>query len=168
MKVSRFTRLASILAVAALVMSVLCFLPAKKVEAGTRGYDGAYIYEMLDDGTVSIYWYDSAQSGYEGYLLDLVVPSTLGGYKVTKIGPDVYNGLNIYKSVVIPEGITDEMIEEMAAVVHEKRLKRNDWVFDKEYGNPILAQEYAKLPEEEKEKDRVQVRQAIQKIKSRK
>ncbi len=60
------------------------------------------------------------------------------------------------------------MIEEMAAVVHEKRLKRNDWVFDKEYGNPILAQEYAKLPEEEKEKDRVQVRQAIQKIKSRK
>ena len=29
-----------------------------------------------------------------------------------------------------------------------------------------LAQEYAKLPEEEKEKDRVQVRQAIAKIKS--
>ena len=74
----------------------------------------------------------------------------------------------VFDKVVLWEEITDEMIEEMAAVVHEKRLKRNDWVFDKEYGNPILAQEYAKLPEEEKEKDRVQVRQAIQKIKSRK
>lgn len=74
----------------------------------------------------------------------------------------------VFDEVVSWEEITDEMIEEMAAVVHEKWLKRNDWVFDKEYGNPILAQKYAKLPEEEKEKDRVQVRQAIQKIKSRK
>ena len=58
------------------------------------------------------------------------------------------------------------MIEEMASVVHEKWLERNQWVFDAEYGDAILAQEYAKLPEEEKEKDRVQIRQAIAKIKS--
>ena len=74
----------------------------------------------------------------------------------------------VFDKVVKWEEITGEDIESMASVVHEKWLERNDWVFDKEYGNPILAQEYAKLPEEEKEKDRVQVRQAIQKIKSRK
>ena len=54
----------------------------------------------------------------------------------------------------------------MSKIVHEKWLERNQRVFDKEYGNPVLAQEYAKLPEEEKEKDRVQVRHAIAKIKS--
>lgn len=72
----------------------------------------------------------------------------------------------VFDSVVAWEEITDEMIEGMAAVVHEKWLQRNQWVFDKEYWNPTLAQEYVKLPEEEKEKDRVQVRQAIEKIKS--
>ena len=72
----------------------------------------------------------------------------------------------VFDSVVAWEEITDEMVEEMAAVVHKKWLERNQWVFDKEYWNPTLAQEYVKLPEEEKEKDRVQVRQAIEKIKS--
>lgn len=72
----------------------------------------------------------------------------------------------VFDYVIAWEEITDEMIEEMAAVVHEKRLERNTWVFDKDYGNPTLAQEYSKLPEEEKEKDRVQVRQAIAKIKA--
>lgn len=72
----------------------------------------------------------------------------------------------VFDKVISWEEITDEMIEEMASIVHEKWLERNSWVFDKEYGNPTLAQEYAKLPEEEKEKDRVQIRQAIAKIKS--
>ncbi len=58
------------------------------------------------------------------------------------------------------------MMEEMASIVHEKWLERNSWVYDKEYWNPTLAQEYSKLPEEEKEKDRVQIRQAIAKIKA--
>lgn len=72
----------------------------------------------------------------------------------------------VFDLVVKWEEITEEMIGEMATIVHEKWLERNQRVFDKEYGNPVLAQEYAKLPEEEKEKDRVQVRQAIAKIKS--
>ena len=71
----------------------------------------------------------------------------------------------VFDKVIDWVEITDEMIEEMSAVVHEKWLERNSWVFDKEYWNPILAQEYAKLPEEEKEKDRVQVKRAIEKIK---
>ena len=72
----------------------------------------------------------------------------------------------VFDKVGAWEEITEEMIDEMASVVHDEWLKRNDWVFDKEYWNPILAQKYQDLPEEEKEKDRVQVRQAIAKIKS--
>lgn len=72
----------------------------------------------------------------------------------------------VFDKVVSWVEITDEMIEEMASVVHEKWLERNTWVFDKEYWDSKLAQEYAKLPEEEKEKDRAQIRQAIAKIKS--
>lgn len=71
----------------------------------------------------------------------------------------------VFDKVVAWEEITEEMIEEMASVVHDERLKRNSWVFDKEYWNPVLAVEYAELPEDEKEKDRVQVKQAISKIK---
>lgn len=62
--------------------------------------------------------------------------------------------------------LTDEMIEEMAAVVHKKWLERNDRVYDEEHGDPILAQEYAKLPEKEKVKDRDHIFQAIAKIKA--
>ena len=72
----------------------------------------------------------------------------------------------VFDYVIAWEEITDEMVEEMASVVHEKWLERNSRVFDKEYWNPTLAQEYVKLPEEEKEKDRAQIRQAIAKIKS--
>ena len=71
----------------------------------------------------------------------------------------------VFDKVVKWEEITDEMIEEMASIVHDERLKRNSWVFDKESWNPVLAVKYIELPEEEKEKDRAQVRQAITKIK---
>lgn len=67
----------------------------------------------------------------------------------------------VYEKVASGEEITPEMIEEMSSVVHEKWLERNDWVYDKEYWNPVLAQPYADLPEEEKAKDRVQIEAAI-------
>ena len=74
----------------------------------------------------------------------------------------------VYEKVVSGEEITPEMIEEMSSVVHEKWLERNDWVYDKEYGNPVLAQAYEALPEEEKAKDRAQIEAAIRIIKSEK
>ena len=67
----------------------------------------------------------------------------------------------VYDKVADGEEITPEMIEEMSSVVHEKWLERNDWVYDKEYGNPILAKAYEALPEDEKAKDRAQVETAI-------
>lgn len=72
----------------------------------------------------------------------------------------------VFDKVVSWEEITDKMIEEMATVVHEKWLERNSWVYDSENWNPTLAQEYDKLPEDEKVKDRSHILQAIAKIKS--
>ena len=51
----------------------------------------------------------------------------------------------------------------MASIVHENRKKRNSWAETKQ---PELWVSYSELPEEEKETDRVQIRQAIAKIKS--
>ena len=55
-------------------------------------------------------------------------------------------------------------IEKLSNIVHEEWLKRNQWVYDKEYGNPTLAKPYEELPEEEKAKDRAQILQALDKI----
>ena len=59
------------------------------------------------------------------------------------------------------EAITPEGLEQMGAVIHDEWLKRNDWVFDKEYGNPTLAVPYEQLPEDEKDKDKAQIVQAL-------
>ena len=56
------------------------------------------------------------------------------------------------------------MIEEMASNVHEAWISRNDWVYDKENGNPDQAKPYEELSEEEKAKDRAQIIQARQKV----
>ena len=55
-------------------------------------------------------------------------------------------------------------IEEMSARVHDAWLGRNDWVFDPETGKPELARPYEELSDEEKEKDRAQIMQAIEKV----
>lgn len=74
----------------------------------------------------------------------------------------------VYEKIINGEEITPEMIEEMSSVVHEKWLERNEWVYDKQYWDPILAQPYESLPEEEKAKDRAHIEAAIQIIKSEK
>lgn len=54
--------------------------------------------------------------------------------------------------------LTLEEVEQMASVIHDEWLKRNEWVFDPNYGNPAQAVPYAELSEEEKEKDRAQLK----------
>lgn len=54
--------------------------------------------------------------------------------------------------------LTSEEVEEMSSVIHDEWLKRNDWVFDPNYGNPAQAVPYAELSEEEKQKDREQLK----------
>lgn len=70
----------------------------------------------------------------------------------------------VFDKVIGGGEISEEMIETMSSEVHEAWLKRNDWVYDKEYGNPDQAKPYVDLSEEEKAKDRVQIQEAIQKV----
>lgn len=53
-------------------------------------------------------------------------------------------------------------VEKAGAAVHDKWLERNSWVKDPVHGNPAQAVPYGELSEEEKEKDRKQVRKAIE------
>ena len=68
----------------------------------------------------------------------------------------------VYDKLVNLEKITNETIEEFSNIVHKKWLERNwiSWSFE----NQRIA--YNNLSEEEKEKDRLQIKIAIEIIKS--
>jgi len=68
----------------------------------------------------------------------------------------------VYEKILNLEKITTETIEEMSNIVHEKRLERNwiAWSFE----NQRVS--YEDLSEEEKEKDRLQIKTAIEVINS--
>lgn len=63
----------------------------------------------------------------------------------------------VYKKVINREEITLDMIEKMSKIVHEKWLERNwkEWSFENQ------RVDYKELPEEEKSKDRDQIKIAI-------
>ena len=69
-----------------------------------------------------------------------------------------------YDKTMAGESISDEELEEMASHIHEEWLKRNDWVYDPNYGDPKLAVPYQELSKEEQDKDKVQIRPAVEKI----
>ena len=71
----------------------------------------------------------------------------------------------VYDKTLAGENITAEEKEQMASVVHDEWLKRNDWVFDSEYGDPNLAVSYENLSEDEKYKDKIQLDNAQEKVK---
>lgn len=70
----------------------------------------------------------------------------------------------VYDVVMNGAPITKEQIEGMSSVVHDEWLKRNDWVFDAQNGNPDQAKPYEELSAEEKAKDRVQIKEAMAKV----
>lgn len=55
--------------------------------------------------------------------------------------------------------------ERMCAEIHYNWQKRNDWVFDIQYGDPTLALPYWELPESEKMKIKDDLDAAIDKVK---
>ena len=63
----------------------------------------------------------------------------------------------VYDKVANWVDVSSEMIEKMSKVVHEKWLERNwiDWSFENQ------RVDYKKLSEEEKDKDRMQIKLAI-------
>ena len=74
----------------------------------------------------------------------------------------------VYDKVVNSEEITPEESEQMAAVIHDEWLKRNDYVFGPvdQGGNPDLAVPYEQLSREEQLKDLAQLKPAQDKVKA--
>ena len=70
----------------------------------------------------------------------------------------------VYSRVIAFDSISFEELEKMASIIHNEWLKRNTWVYDKDYGNPKLAVSYEKLSKEEQDKDKRQVILAQHKV----
>lgn len=70
----------------------------------------------------------------------------------------------VFDKIIAGESFTEEEITEMASTIHEEWLKRNEWVFDPNYGDPKLAVPYNQLSKEEQDKDKAQLGPAIEKV----
>jgi rubredoxin len=70
----------------------------------------------------------------------------------------------VYEKAMAEELFTAEDIEKMASIIHKEWLKRNDWVFDEQYGDPKLTVSYEQLSKEEQDKDKAQLVPAIAKV----
>ena len=70
----------------------------------------------------------------------------------------------VYDKTIAGVDFSPEEIEQMGSFIHEEWLKRNDWVFSPDYGDPSLAVPYEQLSEEEKDKDKAQLGPAINKV----
>ena len=70
----------------------------------------------------------------------------------------------VYDKTMMNEPITTEEANKMASTIHDEWLKRNNWVFDKNYGDPKLAVPFTQLSKEEQNKDIAQLAPAISKV----
>ena len=65
----------------------------------------------------------------------------------------------VYGKMMAGQEISEEELQRLSAIVHEKWLERNEWARDGELGVP-----YEQLPKEEQEKDTAQLRDAMRKV----
>lgn len=70
----------------------------------------------------------------------------------------------VYDKTMAGKQLTDDEKEAFAAVVHDEWLKRNQWVYSPDFGDPKLAVPYAELSPEEQAKDKAQLDPAVNKI----
>ncbi len=87
----------SLLLVTMIAFGIMCF-PSSPLNATAA--TELYTYTTVD-GNAAITSVDRTISG------DVVIPSTLGGYPVTKIGSNTFYSCDDITSVVIPEGVTE-------------------------------------------------------------
>ena len=70
----------------------------------------------------------------------------------------------VFDKTMAQEPISQQEADEMASTIHDEWLKRNDWVFDAQYGDPKLAVPFAQLSKNEQDKDRAQLGPAQAKV----
>ena len=71
----------------------------------------------------------------------------------------------VYDKTTAGEELTEEDKHMMSSQIHDEWLKRNDWVYDPNYGDPKLAVPFDELPKEEQDKDTAQLAPAQEKVK---
>ena len=94
-------RLSCVFSVLLLLLIVSAVRPI--VRAGWE-FDGLFSYQVNADGTCTLMYFNGEAAGTDPR--DLVIPQTLGGHQVVSIADSAFEGLNIFNSVVIPEGVT--------------------------------------------------------------
>jgi len=114
----------------------------KKVKDENFDFDESSTCRKNEDGTIEI---DIANRSFSELSSDWQYENLEAGKIVAQMVGDKTE-------------LTDEERDEMASKIHDEWLKRNDWVFDENYGNPAQAVPFADLSEEEKDKDREQLK----------
>ena len=97
-------RIISLLLSVIMIMSVFTIVPfsvsaADTEAAATAETDGDYEYDVLDDDTAEI-------TIYTGEGGDITIPSTLGGYTVSRIGYVAFAECSSLTSIDIPDSVT--------------------------------------------------------------
>lgn len=142
----------------------------KGLEIGSQLHEDWRKTRLKEDGTFEPRWkkvkdenFDFVESNTCRINEDGIVEIDIANRSFAELSSDwQYENLEAGKVVARLVGdkteLTDEERDEMATEIHEEWLKRNDWVFDKEYGNPAQAVPFDELSKEEKDKDREQLK----------
>lgn len=142
----------------------------KGLEIGSQLHEDWRKTRLKEDGTFEPRWkkvkdenFDFVESNTCRKNEDGIVEIDIANRSFAELSSDwQYENLEAGKVVARLVGdkteLTDEERDEMATEIHEEWLKRNDWVFDKEYGNRAQAVPFDELSKEEKDKDREQLK----------
>ena len=83
-------------------LMIICMLGSFALADSETYVSGRYEYEILEDGTVELCWYDEREDTKE---YTLVLPGELDGTKIDSVGRSIGSFSEYIAHVVIPEGI---------------------------------------------------------------
>ena len=91
-------------------------MTSDKAYAEDKTYEdkyGKWTYSVNDDNEVSINKYTQITD-----FTEVVIPETINGMKVTRIGDEAFKGSDVLKSITIPSGVTSIGVEAFAGCIN--------------------------------------------------